>query len=167
MTRYIIRAVKKTALFLLSSVKRLAKLVILSAVMLASLIATKHILTKLERMHTMVVYAGLINAVNNEDELAAIIAHEFAHIELGHTVGIGEAVYKEYQSDMLAIYYMKKAGYNICAAKTAMQSLSDNLITVKSKSHPNTAVRIDYLTFAECKNYEAKKRAGRLVTCIL
>ncbi len=96
------------------------------------------------------VLTGLLNFVENEDELAFVIAHEIAHNELKHCVKkvqygvqaakiepiLGDVVqiaynvystpyskYDEYEADKHGVELMKKAGYNVKGAVTFFEKL--------------------------------------------
>lgn len=96
------------------------------------------------------VLTGLLNFIENEDELAFVISHEIAHNELKHCVKkiqygvqaakieplLGDVVqiaynvystpyskYDEYEADKLGVELMKKAGYNVKGAITFFEKL--------------------------------------------
>lgn len=99
------------------------------------------------------VTTGLLNYIDNEDQLAFVIAHEIAHEDLKHNmkrvqmlfrvkqIGGSEAEYfamiaqnlatmpfgkyQEYESDEAGVIWMKKAGYNAQAALDFFTKLSN------------------------------------------
>ena len=96
------------------------------------------------------VYAGLLNYVDNDDELAAILAREIAR-DIEYYKGFGQKVIMvlnsksyEYKADLSGIDYMVNAGYNPIAMITLM-----NKIGIESVwdcgleiSHPKTSKRL-------------------------
>ena len=100
----------------------------------------------------------LLTQVNNKAQLAAIIGHEIAHIQLKHTTSNKHGMTMEYDSDLMSVFYMKKAGYNICEAKLFWESSAGEYLELNPKSHPNAQTRAYYMTFPECKNYKSKKQ---------
>lgn|GEM_PF-711102 len=85
---------------------------------------------------TVTIYKGLLRYIDNDDELAAVLAHEIAHI---HQLSTGfwpwkrlkmhfASKYYEYDADLKGIDYMVKAGYN----PLAMISLSNKIYPEKS-----------------------------------
>jgi hypothetical protein len=103
------------------------------------------------------VTTALLNSVNNKTQLAAVIGHELAHIQLKHTVSNSHDISMEYDSDLMSVFYMKKAGYNICEAKLFWESRSGRYLTLRAGTHPNPQTRAYYMTFPECKGYVSKK----------
>ncbi len=99
---------------------------------------------------TVVVYKGIFPYIDNDDELAFIIAHEISH-SLDAYGGLPAWIaytfnskHYEYKSDLMAIDMMVKSGYNpvaaiTCANKFFPESHWDiGLFT----SHPKTSKRL-------------------------
>lgn len=103
-------------------------------------------------VHSMVVFTGLLSVARNEHELAAVIAHEFAHLELGHTQRPGHSIYLEYHSDITSVYYLEKAGYNKCAISRFWNRVAKQYISIQGITHPLHIVRANYMKFPGCKN---------------
>lgn len=103
------------------------------------------------------VTSALLNSVNNKSQLAAVIGHELAHIQLKHTINNKHDIAMEYDSDLMSVFYMKKAGYNICEAKLFWEKNSFRHLALRAGSHPNSQTRAFYMTFPECKGYISKK----------
>jgi predicted Zn-dependent protease len=99
----------------------------------------------------------LLKTVNNKAQLAAIIGHEIAHIQLKHTVGDKHLMSMEYDSDLMSVYYMRKAGYNICEAKLFWENSGEKFLDLQPHSHPNAQTRAYYMTFPECEGYVSVK----------
>ena len=99
----------------------------------------------------------LLTVVNNKAQLAAIIGHEIAHIQLKHTVSNKHHMSMEYDSDLMSVFYMKKAGYNICEAKLFWENSGMDYLDLNPHSHPNAQTRAFYMTFPECEGYVSKK----------
>lgn len=96
------------------------------------------------------VYAGLLNYVDNDDELAAVLAHEIAH-DMDFYRGFGQKFVMtfnkksyEYKADLLGIDYMVKAGYNPVAMITIMNKIGNESVWDwgGSTSHPKTSKRL-------------------------
>lgn len=102
--------------------------------------------------HLMVVFNGMIDFVKNEDELAAVISHEFGHLELQHTQMANHNLYREYNADLISVYYMKKAGYNPCVISKLWDRMNAKMVNLRPSSHPLKLSRSFYMKFQECKN---------------
>ena len=103
--------------------------------------------------HKLVVFTGLLNFVKNEHELAAVISHEFAHLELQHTLMTRRTLYREYHADMMSMYYMLKAGYNPCVISRLWKRMNQNMINLKPRTHPLKVSRTFYMKLPTCQNY--------------
>ncbi len=93
---------------------------------------------------------GTFNYIDNDDELAAIIAHEIAHT-MDYYGGFGKAIIMtfnsksyEYKADLTAIDYMVNAGYNPIAMITVMNKIGGESIWDWGIlwSHPKTSSRL-------------------------
>lgn len=108
--------------------------------------------------HKLVVFTGLLNFVKNEHELAAVISHEFAHLELQHTLMINRTLYREYHADMMSMYYMMKAGYNPCVISRLWKRMNQNMVNLKPRTHPLKVSRTFYMKLPACQNYVLEDR---------
>lgn len=70
----------------------------------------------------IIIYAGMLNLIDNDDELAFILGHEMAHSHEAYggfvklmAMNLNSKNY-EYKSDLKAIDYMVKAGYDPISA---------------------------------------------------
>lgn len=102
--------------------------------------------------HYMVVYQGMIDFARNKHELAAVIAHEFAHLELQHTQMDNHDLYREYDADLLSIYYLSRAGYDICAVSQLWKRMDNSAIILKPSSHPLKSSRAKYMKMPRCND---------------
>ena len=96
------------------------------------------------------VYRGLLNYIDNDDELAAILSHEIAH-DMDFYRGFGQTIVMnfnkksyEYKADLAGIDYMVKAGYNPVAMITIMNKIGNESVLDwrLSASHPKTSKRL-------------------------
>lgn len=102
------------------------------------------------RSKTVSVNKGLLNYIDNDDELAAILAHEIAH-NIDYYDGFGKVIIMtfnsktyEYQADTVGIDLMVKAGYNPIAMITVMNKISGESVWDWGIlwSHPKTSSRL-------------------------
>ena len=108
---------------------------------------------------------GILRAMKTEDELAAIIGHEIAHIMLGNTSGtrVRDNRHNEVNADAIGMYIAQKAGYSPCGAaefwSRQYQSSGSDVYTV---THPSALQRVGYLSlpacFTESKNNKGDKQ---------
>lgn len=99
----------------------------------------------------VVLYRGLINYVQNEDEIAYILGHEVAHGMLRHvyfpefassTLEVAES---EANADKMGAVYMMKAGYNICVAREVWHRMRTDGGNYQGADHPDYSYRYDEL----------------------
>lgn len=92
--------------------------------------------------------SGIIPYINNDDEMAYVIAHELAHSMEAYggfikTMSIsGNSKKYEYKADLRAIDYMVKAGYNPIAAIIVANKLFDEPLWDWGGSHPKASKRM-------------------------
>lgn len=103
----------------------------------------------------VVLYSGLTKYAKNDSEVAMVLAHEISHYELGHVFesdrNQGQYVMNEAMADKLAVYFMEKAGYDVCKGRMFFKRLYD---TYGDKPffthHPSNAYRYMALTMHRC-----------------
>lgn len=102
----------------------------------------------------IVVYTGLIKEVQNDDELAMVIAHEISHTTLMHL-----QIMKFYQkgwtaddqemlesmADKMGALYALKAGYNVCLGREIWKRFKEKYGDYLGADHPDMAYRYDQL----------------------
>lgn len=105
----------------------------------------------------VVIYMGLINNADSWDEIALVLAHEVAHINLGHIqetppvimhAGMGEndiVEQLEANADKMGAVYMMKAGYNVCTGRKLFKRWLDASGNSTGEDHPNFSYRYDEL----------------------
>ena len=91
---------------------------------------------------------ALLAYMDNDDELAAVLAHELAHSMVAYD-GLGKYMASkfnskkyEFKSDLNGIDYMVKAGYNPIAAITIMNKISSEPMLDWASSHPKGSTRL-------------------------
>lgn len=103
---------------------------------------------------------GTFNYIDNDDELAAILAHEIAH-GVDYYGGFGKSLAMtfnsksyEYEADLTGIDYMVNAGYNPVAMITVLNKICGESIWDWGIlwSHPKTSSRL-----LKCYEYIYKK----------
>lgn len=77
----------------------------------------------------IILYSGLVRAMGNDHELAAVLGHELAHGKLGH---MGSSHRNEYAADRLGMQYISRAGYNRCVGAKVLLKMNK----VASDTHP-------------------------------
>ena len=117
------------------------------------------------------VYKGLLEFVNNDDELAGVIGHEMGHIINGHCAkqgvlntgiavvanmmtknqtasAVGQTLASsklsrndEFEADLTGVDLMAKAGYNPLAMVSLLNKISGNYIDIL-QTHPSSKKRI-------------------------
>jgi hypothetical protein len=107
--------------------------------------------------HVVGVTLPILTAVDNKEQLAAVIAHELSHIQLGHTLGGKHHISMEYNADLMSFYYLKKAGYGVCGAKQYWEKNKGEYLLLTPTSHPNHQTRAYYMDMPECKNKKVVK----------
>lgn len=94
------------------------------------------------------VTSGLARLARDDDALAFAMAHEMAHILLGHVAARRAARDRvdmraqELAADRLAVAIMADAGFSPAAAITLLEAVSRGRIEWLDRDHPATAVRI-------------------------
>lgn len=115
------------------------------------------IVEKTPYLHVVSVNTGTLDYVKNRHELAFIIAHEIAHLELEHTQTPEQSADFEYNADQLAVYYMMRAGYHPCAIAQLWNRRAEDYIRIVANSHPLPETRTKYMTFEFCRGYNIKE----------
>jgi membrane-associated protease RseP (regulator of RpoE activity) len=126
---------------------------------------------------TVNVNVGLIDYARDDDELAAVMAHEFAHNVLRHrdrlnaarvsrgVLGVGRGVgsirQTEIEADRLSVYLMERAGYDPEAAVRFWSRYGPHPLNfLRSRDHPGWRERIALMQ-AEIAKIRAARAAGR------
>lgn len=123
------------------------------------------------------VNVGLIDYVRDDAELAAVMAHEFAHNVLRHrdrlnaarvsrgVLGVGRGVsairQTEIEADRLSVYLMERAGYDPEAAIRFWSRYGPHPLNfLRSRDHPGWRERVALMQ-AEIAKIRAARAAGR------
>jgi hypothetical protein len=126
---------------------------------------------------TVNVNVGLIDYVRDDDELAAVMAHEFAHNVLQHrdrlnAAGVSRGVLgigrdngsirqTEIEADRLGVYLMERAGYDPEAAVRFWTRYGPHPLNfLRSRDHPAWRERVRLME-AEIAKIRAARAAGR------
>ncbi len=135
------------------------------------------------------VYRGLLEYVNNDEELAGVISHEMGHIINGHcakqgVLGVGIATVAsqitqnelvsavgqqlatsklsrsdEFEADLSGVDMMTKAGYNPLAMISLLNKITGNYVDIL-QTHPSGEKRLMNIYNYVEYNYPAKLKAG-------
>lgn len=100
--------------------------------------------------HVVGITFGMLDFIRNEHELAVVLSHEISHIELKHTYNESHKLTDEYHSDVAGVYYVVRAGYNICAGKDLWSRLASRYIDIKPITHPLNISRANYMSMPGC-----------------
>lgn len=97
----------------------------------------------------IVIYQGIIDACENDDQLALIIGHEMAHSTLNHFLLMnGDANFQtvlESQADKMGAYYIMRAGWDICKGRMFWRNMIRQEGDYLGADHPSLAYRLDQL----------------------
>jgi len=127
---------------------------------------------------TVNINAGLIDYAQDEAELAAVMAHEFAHNVLRHrdrlnAAGVARGVMgvgrdsrsireTEIEADRLGVYLMERAGYDPQAAVRFWTRFGPHPLNfLRSRDHPGWRERVRLIE-AEIAKIAAARAAGRV-----
>jgi len=119
---------------------------------------------------TVNINAGLIDYAQGEDELASVMAHEFAHNVLRHRDRLNAAGRRtssvretEIEADRLGVYLMARAGYDPQAAVRFWARFGPHPLNfLRSGDHPGWRDRIRSME-GEIARIRAAQAAGRQV----
>lgn len=98
----------------------------------------------------IVIYTGLINSSDTWDEVALVLGHEIAHVNLGHLTNFeikspGEMAVLEANADKLGAVYAMKAGYDVCKGREFFKRLRLSGGNYQGLDHPDYSYRYDEL----------------------
>jgi len=99
----------------------------------------------------VVIYRGMLDYVQNDDELALVLAHEIAHDMLKHvaypefsvdqlTTSVAEA-----NADKMGALYMLKAGYSVCNGRELWHRFEKTEGNYQGFDHPTYGYRYNEL----------------------
>lgn len=101
--------------------------------------------------HKVVIYRGLLDFVQNEDEIALILGHEVAHGTLRHVYfqefrhDSLEVAVAEGNADKLGAVYIIKAGYDVCKAREMWKRMLQQEGNALGQDHPDYSYRYSEL----------------------
>jgi beta-barrel assembly-enhancing protease len=95
--------------------------------------------------------AGMLDFVRNDDELAAVVAHELAHNILKHQAKKTPSKQAEYEADRLSVALVARAGYSV-----------DEVVPFWTRFEARTNAGI----FADGTHPSAKKRIAALTATV-
>ena len=101
--------------------------------------------------HVVGITSPMLKSLTSKGQLAAILAHEISHIQLGHTLKNNHHIKMEYNADIMSVYYLKKAGFGLCGSREYWENSKDSYLDISPTSHPNYLTRAYYMSMPECK----------------
>lgn len=104
--------------------------------------------------YIIVMHTGMLMALETEDEIALIVAHELAHHALGHVPSMlagymqfGVSAHHEKMADELGLYWTIKAGYDKCTGEKIWNDILEaEGDYIHGHSHPSPSQRASYLS---------------------
>jgi len=105
----------------------------------------------------IVIYQGIIDKCETDDQLALIIGHEIAHTTLFHfKLPYGENVddtsAMEAQADKMGAFYVMKAGYDVCNARLFWKNMQLVYGDYIGGDHPTYSYRYSELNI-QCESF--------------
>jgi hypothetical protein len=108
-------------------------------------------------------YAGFLDFLPGDDELAIVVGHELAHMILGHTGARRTFERFEAEADYLGLYLAARAGYEVSNAPAVWDAMARenpySFVDWGFYSHPTSAARSVELA-AVLAEIEAKRASG-------
>lgn len=98
----------------------------------------------------VVIYTALINNSRSWDEVALVLGHEIAHVNLGHLGKLNTSVTNEIavlegNADKMGAFYMIRAGYDVCKGRMIYKRWLNTSGNYLGQNHPNYSYRYDEL----------------------
>jgi len=103
-------------------------------------------------IHRIEITDGMLALVENNDQLAIILAHEYGHILMGHTTGDYDeyipVFYQEKYADYMSLSIAKQSGFDICEGAKVFKVIHEKMdkSTDGTGDHPETLNRYKYLS---------------------
>lgn len=104
----------------------------------------------------VVMTTALLEQLQDKDQIAAVLAHEMAHVLLGHVGSDGRISITNLEShaDKMGVYLMLKAGYDPCKGRevwTMFKNMgSGDYADTYAANHPSYAFRYESMTMPWC-----------------
>ena len=110
----------------------------------------------------VIVTKGMLEFVNNDDELAMVLGHEISHFILKHVFqpnlpGMGPIenmmwdLQKEENADKLGAFLALQAGYDVCNGRQVWLRLHNAGDALENTSHPHHIFRYVNLKMPSCR----------------
>lgn len=99
----------------------------------------------------VVLFQGMIDFSQSDDEIALVLGHELAHVMLRHTSieahhnSDVETQVSEANADKLGAFYALKAGYSVCDGREMWKRMGETNGDYLGYDHPNYAYRYEQL----------------------
>jgi hypothetical protein len=100
--------------------------------------------------HVVGVTMPMLLEIEDKHQMAAILGHEMAHIVLGHTTSSKHSIVDEYAADLVSVYIVEKAGYNMCSISKLWDRIEKQYLLLRAESHPSSAARAKYMKLPQC-----------------
>lgn len=94
---------------------------------------------------------GMLSILQNEDELAGVLAHELSHVIRGD-ISKSPSKTRELRADELGFQITHNMGYNVCKGIRVMKRMQRDFGDKDDQFHPNWSVRYNNISKRYCNH---------------